>query len=450
MLASPGLGKTSCTYKAFDIMRQEGVVPGMLVVCPLRPAYRVWPRERDKWKDFNHLRVEVLHGTKKDEAYARKADVYVVNVDGLKWLLAKPDFSRKFRGWLLAVDESTKFKNAQSVRFKLLKPLLRVFKRRWILTGTPTPKGLIDLFGQVYILDMGAALGRFITHYRMRYFEPSGYGGYTWLVRDGCEQKIYDAIAPICVRLDEKDYLKMPPVVSDIEGNREPIYVDLPERARKAYDEMELLMLTKIRNREITAANAAVAMGKCAQIANGGLYVGDERQGKERRWVLMHDAKSEALVDRIEELSGKPALIAYDYNHDLARILKALGNPPYIGKGISMKEVGLIEDAWNRGEIPALPVQPQSVAHGLNMQEHGQAVIWHSITWDYELYDQLFRRIYRSGQKNRVLISHIVARNTVDEVKIAVLKGKHKTQNRLFDALLAYAERRHGERSRKS
>lgn len=443
VLASPGLGKTSCSYKAFDMLRKERVVPGMLVVAPLRPCYRVWPKERDKWQDFHHLRLEVLHGPGKDDAYGRRADVYVVNVDGLKWLLSKPDFDRKFKGWLLVVDESTKFKSTSSVRFKMLRPRLKVFKRRWILTGTPAPNGLADLFGQVFIVDMGEALGRYITYYRMKWFDPTGYGGYTWVVRSkAAEAEIYDAIAPVCVRLDEKDYLKMPPVTSDVEGGREPTFVDLPERAAVAYAQMETLLLTRIRRREVTAANAAVAMGKCSQIANGGIYTGEGARGRDRAWALMHSEKSEAVADLVEQLQGKPALIAYEFHHDLARLKKALGDPPHIGEGVSMAEVGRIEEAWNRGELTRLLVQPQSVAHGLNMQEHGQCVIWHSLTWDYELYDQLFRRVYRSGQRHRVFLHHVLARNTVDEVKLAVLRGKERTQGRLFAALLAYAERK--------
>jgi hypothetical protein len=417
----------------------------MLVIAPLRPAYRVWPKEQEKWEDFKDLRVQVLHGPKKNKLLEVEADVYVVNLEGLPWLIAHPLFKKIFKGAVLCVDESSKFKSYKSKRFKLLRKVLSVFKRRWILTGSPSPKSLDDLWSQIFILDMGAALGPFVSQYHMRWFQQVGFGGYSWAPRDHeAEDEIYEAIAPLVLRMSEKDYLKLPKLLSDIE---DPIIIDLPPAARKIYDQMESLMFAQIGRGEVNAANAAVATMKCSQIANGGIYkdnIPGEKavQGPKRPWTLMHDAKTEAAADLIDEIGGKPAIITYDYHHDLSRLQKVFPKGRIIGSGVSMKETGVIEDAWNAGKVDQLLVNAQSVAHGLNLQSGGWGVIWHSITWSWEDYDQLFRRLYRSGRKMPVFVKHIVARDTVDEVKLEVLKARSRKQGQLFDALKAYGKRK--------
>lgn len=449
LLLDPGLGKTSITYKIFCILRAAGVVNTLWVIAPLRPCWLVWPKEQKKWLDFAGLKVEVLHGPDKENAIARKADVYVVNPDGFKWLVKHPLFKKKAKGQLLAVDESSKFRNSQSLRFKLLKEVLQLFKRRMILTGSPAPKSLEDLFGQIYILDMGRALGQFITHYRMKYFTATGYGGYSYVPTDKkAEQAIYKAISPLCLRLSEKEYLNLPPMIGRIDG-KEPVIieVELPEKARRAYDSMEALMFAEMDKGRVSAANAAVAMMKCEQIANGGLYKDEDPEKRtrgERPWSWIHNEKLEAAKDYVEELGGHPCLISYQFHHDLARLMDeehGFGAMPYIGTGVSMKETIQIEEHWNLGDIPAMPVNPQSIAHGLNLQG-GRAVLWHSIIWNYEEYDQLIRRIYRQGQKYPCLTAHIVARDTVDEVKLEVLRGKGMRQQKLFDALRSYQKQK--------
>jgi SNF2 family DNA or RNA helicase len=430
LFLDPGLGKTSITYAAFKLLKKLGMVDRMLVIAPLRPALSVWPGEAGKWEDFADLKVNVLHGSEKDALLHSDSDVDVINPEGLPWL-----FSQRWKVWpwqMLVVDESTRFKHTQTRRFKELKPWLMKFRRRYILTGTPAPNGLLDLFGQIYILDEGNALGRFITHYRNQFFDSTGFGGYTWKPKPDSEKKIYKRLRPLVLRMEATDYLKLPPLIFNT------IDVELPEDARRAYTSMENLLIAAVEDETVTAANMAAASTKCRQIANGGIYK-DGNAG----WINIHDAKTEAVTDLIEELSGKPALIAYEYRHDLDRLRKALGkDTPHLGGGVTAKRQREIETAWNAGELPVLLAQPQSVAHGLNLQGVGAAVIWHSLTWDLEAYDQFIRRIWRQGQKERVVVHHLLAKDTVDEAIRGALGRKDRTQKALLNALKSYARSR--------
>jgi SNF2 family DNA or RNA helicase len=356
-------------------------------------------------------------------------DIHVVNPEGLPWLNRSLANTHKWPWDMLVVDESTKFKHTRSLRFKLLKPMLNRFRRRYILTGSPVPNGLMDLFGQIYILDLGNSLGQYITHYRINYFSQTGFGGYEWRIQPGAERRIYDKIAPLTMRMSQADYLQLPPLINST------IEIDLPSEARRVYKEMEDLMMASIGSDSVLAANAAAATNKCRQIANGGIY----HEGGEA-YTNLHDEKADAVADLVEQLQGKPCLIAYEYRHDLERLHRRFGgNTPYIGGGVSPSRFREIEAAWNMGEIPILLAQPQSVAHGLNLQGTGAAVIWHSIPWDLEVYEQFVRRVWRQGQKERVFNYHIVARGTVDEAVMKALAAKDRTQKALLSALRDYA-----------
>lgn len=438
----PGLGKTSITLAVFDVLRQQRLARGVLVIAPLRVAYLVWPREVEKWRDFAHLRVSVLHGPGKDAALRRRADVYVINPEGLEWLFeALPPHKDNWPFDVLVLDESTKFKNTQTVRFKVLRAQLSKFRRRYILTGTPAPNGLIDLFGQVYVLDLGRSLGQYVTHYRNAYFDRTGFGGYTYRPRPDAERRIYDAVAPYVLRMDRKDYLKLPPLIT---ANT---YVELPPKARKAYDRFESDFLLELgRGRKVTAVNAAVLGGKLRQLANGGIYLDERPSEAARRVQEFHDTKSDALIELLGELNGQPTLIAYEFLHDAQRIQRALkragyGDVPRVGGGVSMKRTLEIAREWDAGGLAAIVAQPQSVAHGLNLQKTGRAVIWYSLMWDLELYDQFIQRVWRQGVADRVFLHHLVATRTVDEGVLAGLRGKDRTQRALLDALRAYARR---------
>jgi SNF2 family DNA or RNA helicase len=434
LFLDPGLGKSSITLAAFEVLRMKGLAKRMLVIAPLRPAYAVWPAEGQKWHEFSELKINVIHGPHKAERLAEQADVDVINPEGLSWLFAQKLRRHGSDPWpwdILVVDESTRFKHADTIRFKKLKPYLPMFKRRYILTGSPAPNGLLDLFGQVFLLDLGASLGRFITHYRNTYFNSTGYGGFTWTPRQGSQDAIYEKLKPLVLRMSAEDYLDLPPLIMN------EVKMFLPDKARKIYDQMEAQLLAAVDNNLIVAANAAAASGKCRQIANGGIY--DEAH----KVTDIHEAKLDAVEEIIESLQGKPALVAYEYQHDLARLRGRFGaDVPYIGGGVSPSRFREIEGAWNRGDLPLLFAQPQSVAHGLNLQGTEGTVIWHSLTWNLEDYEQFIRRVWRQGQKHKVIVHHIVADKTVDEVIMKTLKAKDKTQQRLLGALKDYAKDR--------
>lgn len=427
LLLDPGLGKTSITFAAFRILRKAGLVKKMLVVAPLRPAHSVWPREAQKWDEFRDIRVCVLHGPDKDHKLRAPYDVFVINPEGLSWLFEELR-GKPFPFDMLVVDESTKFKHTDTKRFKCLRPHLNSFKRRVILTGSFAPNGLLDIFGQVFIMDLGNSLGRFITHYRNTYFNTTGFGGYTYVPKQGAAEAIYAKIAPLTMRMAAKDYLQLPELLFNT------ILIDLPPLARKVYDQMEELMLAELDGETIVAANAAVATAKCRQIANGGIYSGDLHESQN-----IHSAKTDAVVDLVEELGGKPALIAYEFKHDLERLQAAFPGAPHLGGGVTAKKQREVEDAWNAGNIQVLLAQPQSVAHGLNLQGVGAAVVFHSLTYNLEEYEQLIRRVWRQGQKERVMVHHIVARDTVDQAILKAIARKDHTQQSLLSALREYA-----------
>jgi len=430
LLLDPGLGKTSVVYAAFKILKQQGLAKKMLVVAPLRTANSAWPREATKWDEFRDIKVCLLHGKDKDQKLRQPYDVFVINPDGLPWLYkALNNDMRMFD--ILVVDESTQFKNTQSKRFKDMRPLLPQFRRRIILTGSFAPNGLIDVFGQVFILDVGKSLGKFITHFRSNYFDSAGFGGYTYKIKPGAAERIYTQIAPITLRMAAKDYLTLPPLLFNT------VEVELPVRARGIYDQMEELMLAELETNTVVAASAAAVSMKCRQIANGGLYVDD--QGT---FEHLHEAKAEATQSIVDELGGKPALIAYEFKHDLDRLGTAFPGAPHLGGGTSIRAQREIEDAWNSGSLPILLAQPQSVAHGLNLQGVGAAIIWHSLTYNLENYEQLIRRVWRQGQTERVMVHHVVAKRTVDQAILRAISKKDHTQQSLLLALREYATAR--------
>lgn len=442
LLLDPGMHKTSISLKAFCVLKAEGIAKRALVIAPLRPVYRVWPEEVKKWAEFNHLRVAILHDKDKDKAIAGDADLYVMNPEGLPWLMSEGRF-KKLNADTLIVDESSKFKHTKTQRFKQLKPVLTSFKRRWILTGSPNANGYENLFGQVYILDLGNALGQYITQYRFTYFFPTGYGGYTWKLKSGADKAIQEKLKPLCLRLEAEDYIKMPKLIPNV------IRVDLPAKARKTYDDLEEELFAKIDEGEVSAVNAAAASMKCSQVANGGLYYHDNAGDGiqlvgDRKTAHIHDAKTEALRDLVNELNHSPLLVGYEFNHDLERLQAEFGKDlPYIGSGVSMKRLAEIERAWNAGDIPLLAGHPASMGHGLNLQGAARHVAWYSITWDYELYDQFIRRVRRSGNKfSSVFVHHFVARNTVDEAKMRAINRKAKGQMGFLDAMKDYRNRR--------
>ena len=456
LFLDPGLGKTSITLAAIKLLKQKKVLDKVLLIAQLRVCYSVWPKEVEKWNDFEHLKVVVLHGPNKEALLKEDADVYVINPEGLDWLLqvkktkvVSPKTGKvttkvdvDLRRWktfgfdTLVIDELSKFKHTSTNRFKSLKLVLNTFRRRWGLTGSPASNGLMDLFGQCYILDQGRTLGHYITHYRMKYFNPS-HDGFSWVLREGADEEIYERLAPLALRMAADDYLDMPTL---IENN---IRVDLPGDVLQVYSQLEDDLIAKLGDGVVVASNAAAASMKCRQVVNGGIYLDPDIEKlvkapkSKREWLNLHTEKVDALADLIEELQGSPLLVAYDFEHDLDRLRERLGQDvPYIGGGVSAKRSAELEKAWNAGELPVLLGHPQAMAHGLNLQEVGHHVCWHSLTWDFELYDQFIRRVLRQGNKSKkVFVHHIIAKGTIDEVVLSALKSKRKGQNALFDAL---------------
>jgi SNF2 family DNA or RNA helicase len=458
LFLDPGLGKTSIALAAIKFLKQRQLLNKVLLIAPLRVCHSVWPAEVAKWTDFAGLRLSLLHGPKKDDALKADADIYIINPEGLEWLLqlvktrtmsgrTRVDFDmrrwKSFNFDTLVVDELTQFKHTQTVRFKALKLALSTFQRRWGLTGSPAPNGLLDLFGQCFVLDQGRSLSPYITHYRSKYF-VQGYDGFSWELRAGAEEEIYERIAPLVLRMAAEDYLEMPQLIEN------DIYVDLPEDAMATYQHLERDLIAQLNRRVVVASNAASASMKCRQVANGGVYLDPEvkallQQPKEKReWADLHTAKLDALEGLVEELQGSPLLVAYDFEHDLARLKARFGQGvPHIGGGVSPVKSNEIGKRWNAGKLPLLFGQPQSIAHGLNLQGSGYHVCWHSLTWDYERYDQLIRRVWRQGnQAKRVFVHHLIARNTIDESILETVRAKRSGQNALFDALKRLAAKR--------
>lgn len=469
LFLDPGLGKTSISLSALKILKLKRVSNITLVIAPLRVCYSVWPEEARKWKNFRELNVKVLHGKDKEDTLqnAEEGDILCINPEGLEWLFGvtkvkgrggktKVIIDAKRMRFVfdklgitdLVIDESTKFKHSNNIRFKTLKQVLYKFKRRWILTGTPAPNGLMDLFAQMFIVDLGRSLGEYITHYRKRFFQSVGFGGFTYVPLPGSEKEIYKILKSSVLRLDGKDYLTLPEVVDNV------IRFDLPDKARTLYDQLENDFVGDLdAGRIVTALNAGSAMMKCAQVANGGLYRQKDplvaaKRGKNAKWDLIHNGKDEIAEELVAEMNGQPVMIAYQFDHDLERLLTIFGkDTPYIGGGVTPKRGKELERLWNLGKIPVLLVQPDSAAHGLNLQhastEEVGHMIWYSLTYDYENYDQLIRRIVRQGSKHkRVIVHHIVARDTVDEAKLNALRRKTRGQNDLLDALRVYVRSR--------
>lgn len=448
LLFDPGMGKTAIVLKAFDSLIKAKTANKMLVIAPLRVMQLVWPDEPGEWEDLKHLRIAVLHGKHKQEALESDADIYVINPEGLPWLLGADKRGqidkRKFKSYnfdTLCIDELTKFKTTSGKRFKMLKQVLPTFSRRWGLTGTPAPNGLMDLFGQMYVLDLGNALGQYITHYRMKYFRAVDPNGWKWVLQPGAAESIYERIKPLALRASAEDHLELPEIVP------RKIMVDLPDKVRDMYEALEDDFIAKMGTKEIVAANAAAASTKCRQVCNGAVYIDDDVAsrivGKKRGVLELHEQKIEALQDLADELNGQQLLVAYEFNHDEARLRKAFPKATFMSDANTMAKAKKVEQAWNNGEIDILFGHPSSMGHGLNFQKsNAQHVVWFGMTWDLELYDQFIKRIRRQGNKAlRVFVHHIMARKTIDEVIYIVQRSKARTQTALLDAL-SYSRRK--------
>ena len=439
LFLDPGLGKTAIKLSALNQLYFEEF-PKVLVIAPLRVAQNVWSAEVAKWQTFDWMSCTVLHGKHRERnALDTNHDIYLINVENLFWLF---DLMLKKGGprfdWLI-VDESSKFKAASTSRFKALKKALHLFKRRYILTGTPSPNSLMDLWSQIYILDGGLALGANITQYRRKYFNAINMGNFNkYEIRPGAAEEIQKAISHLVIRMDAKDCLRLPPVVYNT------VSVTLPPKVRKQYDSFEKDLFAELEGGEKFIQTSVAAYLICRQVANGFVYVPkqlgefDEKTAEERTEVL-HNGKIEALKELIGELQGKPVLVAYHFKQDLIAIKQALGaKVPHIGAGVSSKETAKHIRDWNAGKLPVLLGHPQSMSHGLNLQAGGNDVAWYSLTDSLENYLQLNRRILRQGVKGQVRIHHIVTEKTIDVAIMQRLASKEASQQALLDAIKEY------------
>jgi SNF2 family DNA or RNA helicase len=454
LFLDPGLGKTAITLQTIKALREAGQIRAALIVAPLRVCHNVWPNEIEKWAQFQDITYTILHGDlRKRTALLRPgSDVYLINFEGLPWLLKQPKILERLRIDTLVIDESSKMKSGQTQRFKAVKPFLGKFRRRYILTGTPAPNGYLDLYSQIYILDRGGALGAYYSHYRGTYFYALDQNGWNWNMLPGSEERIQRAIAPYILRMDEKELNDLPKLIGEAGSDTENrILVDLPEDARAAYDAMEEEMMLELESgHNVIAASAGVVTQKCCQLANGGLYYDTPSEiGMVRNTTVVHTAKTEALQDLIEELSGQPLIVAYEFRHDLERIAKALWpklkpeTVPYIGGGNTQNRSKQLIEQWNDRRLPVLLVHPAAAGHGLNLQAGGSHICWYGIPWNLEHYVQTIRRLYRQGATApSVFVYHIVARSTVDMLKMRTLKRKDKTQKGFLDALREYRKNR--------
>lgn len=429
LFLDPGLGKTSITLALVRLMKRLGIARKILIVAPLRVIYSVWPAECRKWKQFSDLKCSIVHGSegKRLAALATEADLYLINPEGVTWL--QNHYSQRPMPFkMLIVDESSKFKNWGSKRTKALRKILPEFDYRVILTGTPSPNSLEDLFAQIFICDQGQALGKSITQFRERFFFRGGYGGYKWTPNHGAQENIENRIQAVCMRLAAKDHLTLPDLLFN------DIWIDLPPSVQKQYKKLEREMFLLLeQEKEITASNAGAKYVMCRQVANGGLY--DE----EKNALHVHDSKVEVVSDLVDELQGKPALIAFQFRHDLMRLRKAFPKIPSIDGSTKPKEADRLIDQWNAGELQALAVQPQSLSHGINMQAGpGRDIIWLGLTDNLETYLQLNARIHRQGVTDTVRVHRIGANQTVDQAIVDRLDSKEQTQTALLDALGKY------------
>lgn len=421
VLLEMGLGKSVISLSAInELMLDYFDVSRTLVIAPLRVAISTWPDEIKKWDHLKYLSYSVVTGSEKErlDALKKPAHIYVINRENVDWLITKSGFKWTFD--MVVIDELSSFKSYQAKRFKSLLKARPKVKRIVGLTGTPSSNGLMDLWAEFRLLDMGERLGRYITHYRQNFFIPDKRNQqmiFSYKPKDGAEKVIYQLISDITISMKSKDFLKMPECIMN------EVVVSLSEKEQKLYDSLKKDMVLSIEDEEIDAINAAALSSKLLQMANGAVYNDDKES------IHIHDRKLDALEDLIEGANGKPVLIAYWFKHDLERIKKRF----------DVREIKTSKDIsdWNNVKIPIAIIHPASAGHGLNLQLGGSTLIWFSLTWSLELYQQTNARLYRQGQKDTVVIHHIVSKGTIDEDVMRALKAKEKMQDALIDSVKA-------------
>lgn len=422
LLLDMGLGKTSITLTAInDLLFDSFEIHKVLVVAPLRVAHDTWSAEIEKWEHLKNLRYSVVVGMAQERisALLTPADIYIINRENIQWLVEESGLPFDFD--MAVIDELSSFKNHQSKRFRAFMKVRPKLKRIVGLTGTPAGNGLMDLFAEFKLLDMGERLGRLIGQYRNAYFQPDKRNGmviYSYKPLPNAERQIYDKISDITISMKATDHLKMPELVTT------EYMVRLSEKEKEKYDRLKKELVLSTEDNEVTAANAASLSNKLSQMANGAVYSDDESI------IEIHDRKLDALEDIIESMNGKPLLVAYWFKHDLERIKKRF----------DVREIRSSVDIsdWNSGKIPVALIHPASAGHGLNLQSGGSTLVWFGLTWSLELYQQTNARLWRQGQTaDTVVIQHIIAKGTIDEQIMKALKTKDTAQAAIIIAVKA-------------
>lgn len=422
VLLDMGLGKTVISLTAIaDLLFDSFEAHRILVVAPLRVARDTWPAEITKWEHLQHLTYAVCVGTPQERraALLSRADITIINRENLGWLIDSSGFNFDYD--MVVIDELSSFKNYKSKRFQSLMKVRPKVKRIIGLTGTPSSNGLMDLWAEFRLLDLGKRLGRFITEYRNNYFVPDKRNGqiiYSYKPQPYAEERIYSQISDITISMKSTDHLQMPELITS------QYEVQLSEEEEKRYEDLKADFILELPEGEVTAANAASLTGKLSQLANGAIYNDDGNI------IEFHDRKLDALEDLIEAANGKPLLVAYWFKHDLHRIKKRF----------DVREIKSSKDItdWNNGDIPVAVIHPASAGHGLNLQAGGSTLIWFGLTWSLELYQQTNARLWRQGQTSgTVVIEHIITKGTIDERILKALSKKELTQNALIDAVKA-------------
>lgn len=416
-----GLGKTITTLTAInELMYDSFEISKVLIIAPLRVAQSTWKEEIEKWDHLNLLRYSIAVGDEKErlKALKQKSDIYIINRENVDWLVTKSGIDFNFN--MLIIDELSSFKSHTSKRFKSLLKIRPYFERVVGLTGTPSSNGLMDLWAEFRVLDLGERLGRYITHYRNEYFLPDKRNGaviFSYKPQKNAEERIYRRLADMTISMKSTEYLKMPELIlNDIE-------INLDEEDQTKYKKFKKEMVMTIQEKEIDAINAASLSNKLIQLANGSIY--DE----DKKFYEVHNKKLDKLEEIIESANGKPVLVAYWFKADKERIEKRF----------KVREIKTADDIkqWNKGMIDLALIHPASAGHGLNLQSGGSTLVWFSLTWSLELYQQTNARLYRQGQKDTVVIHHLITKNTIDEDIMKSIKRKDKTQEALMKAVKA-------------
>lgn len=423
-----GLGKTVSTLTAIKELKYNRFqVNKVLIIAPKKVAEGTWSKEKDKWNHTKDFRVSLVLGSqqKRIRALSVNADLYIINRENIPWLV---DYLRN--DWYfdtVVIDESSSFKNSRSKRFKALKMVLPKINRLIELTGTPSPNGVEDLWAQIYLLDQGTRLEKYITHFRAKYMEPNKRNRsqiFDYKIKDGVYDSIINKISDICISMKSEDYLELP----DLSYNEIPVILN--DKARRDYDKMERDFVLELEGAEdeITAVNAAALSNKLLQISNGAVY---DSTGI---YTEVHDAKIEAFLELVERLQGKSLLVFYNFQHDRDRIKRALEKSDLVVKELKTTQD---EDDWNAGKIDILLTHPASAAYGLNLQEGGNHVCWFGLSWNLEHYQQANKRLHRQGQKEKVIIHHLVTQGTRDEDVMRALDNKAGVQEEIMQSLKA-------------